>query len=338
LKILIIEDDPMSRRLVQKALEPLGHALAYVGDGQEAWEKLQTEYFPLVVADWMMPRMDGVELVRRLRAELARDHYHYVILLTGRAERRDRLAAFEAGVDDYVTKPFDREELQFRVRAGERVIRLQGELADRNARLKKMTRIDGLTGIPNRRAFDELFERFHAQAVRYQQFLGLAIADIDRFKQYNDRFGHEAGDLALRAVAKVLDGSLRTSDSVFRYGGEEFACLMPMTDEEGVRTAVERLRVRVAGESIFNPCNPPHNLVTVSIGYACFDPREPGKRSELFRQADLAMYAAKQAGRNCSRIFIPSDPPVRSGVSREDSRSVPESSPEPGGRDSATGR
>jgi two-component system chemotaxis response regulator CheY len=250
-----------------------------------------------VIADWMMPGLEGLELIRRIRSSQL-EHYVYLILLTSKSQRTDRLAGLEAGADDYITKPFDPDELLYRVRAGERVVELEEKLARQNEKLRLMAMVDGLTDVGNRRAFDGTFGKLHSQAQRYGHPFSLALIDLDRFKHYNDLLGHEAGDKALKAVASIISKELRSADSVFRYGGEEFACLFPMTGPEGAQVAVDRLRKKIYDAAIPHPGNPPYERVTISLGYAGFDPSNPIPRDELFRRADRALYTAKNQGRN----------------------------------------
>jgi len=297
LRVLIAEDEAVSRRLLEKTLASMGHDVVAVRDGEEAWNLLQRELFPLVIADWVMPGLDGLELVRRLRSAEV-DQHTYMILLTGKTEREDRVAGFSAGVDDYITKPFDRDELMLRVRVGERLVKLQDTLAVKNEELRQMAMIDGLTAVGNRRGFDAAYERAFAQAKRYTQLFTLAIADVDHFKDYNDQFGHDAGDKVLCEVASILVKTLRLADAVFRYGGEEFACLLPMAGRAGAGSATARLRKAVADAGIEHPGNAPFGVVTVSIGYASLEPGDPADKDELFRRADRALYQAKGAGRN----------------------------------------
>lgn len=295
MRLLIAEDELISRRLLVAALARMGHDVLVAEDGRAAWEILEREDVRLVVADWEMPNMDGLELVRRIRAEANRP-YIYVILLTSRGDKQDIVAGMNAGADDYVTKPWDEGELTVRLKAGMRVLALYSQLDDRNEQLRRMALVDGLTGIANRRAFDDDFMRHREQARRFWRTLSLIMIDIDRFKPYNDTYGHEAGDNALRTVAQILQRDLRQVDKAYRYGGEEFVCLLPETDETGAFIVADRLRQAVFEARIAHPGNPPAGVVTVSLGVATFDMRDQGE--DLIKHADAALYAAKAAGRN----------------------------------------
>jgi diguanylate cyclase (GGDEF)-like protein len=296
MRLLIAEDELISRRLLVSALARMGHDVLVAEDGQEAWEILQREDIRLVVADWEMPRMDGLELVRRIRAMTDRA-YIYTILLTSRGEKQDVVHGMESGADDYVTKPWDDGELMVRLKAGARVLGLYSALDDRNRQLERMALVDGLTGIANRRAFDLEFQRLREQARRFWRALSVIMVDIDRFKLFNDTLGHEAGDNALRHVAQLLQRDLRQVDTAYRYGGEEFVCLLPETEATGALIVAERLREGVVRARIAHPGNPPLGIITVSLGVATFDMRDQGE--DLVRHADTALYAAKAAGRNC---------------------------------------
>jgi len=287
----------LTRRLLEAALRQMGHDVIATSDGVQAWEQIRRHRARIVIADWMMPGIDGLELVRRIR-RLPGSGYIYTILLTARHEKQDIVAGLAAGADDYVVKPFDRDELMVRIRAGERVVRLEEELARRNEQLRRLTLIDGLTGIGNRRAFDESLRRMHEHSRRFCHALGMLMIDIDHFKRYNDAKGHEAGDEALRTVAAILRESVRTGDLCFRYGGEEFVCLLPETALDGVMIVGRRLCDRVREAAIPHPDNPPHGVVTISIGAAALEPGELLTPEELLKRADQAMYRAKSSGRN----------------------------------------
>ncbi|MBE3135512.1 MAG: diguanylate cyclase [Acidobacteria bacterium] len=297
MRILIAEDEPISRRMLVAVLRQMGHDVVATTDGREAWEVLQREDISLVIADWMMADMDGLELVRRIRAREA-DHYVYVIFLTSRTEKQDVVRGLDAGADDYVTKPFQRDELMVRIKGGLRVLGLERQLAERNQQMTLMAMMDGLTGIGNRRSFDEALERYHNQANRYGRMFSLAMIDIDFFKRYNDTFGHGAGDTVLRSIAQLLKHTARPSDLVFRYGGEEFVCLFPETDADGALAAAIRLHDAVATAGIPHPGNQPAGVVTVSVGLATFSPDPAHSAAALLRSADDALFSAKRGGRN----------------------------------------
>jgi len=241
----------------------------------------------ILLLDRRLPDGDGVNFCREIRKN---SPHRYIILLTGDATQQSKLAGFDCGADDYVTKPFQMEELLARVRAGRRIVELQKALLASNRRLEELSRTDDLTGVGNRRFFDaELASRFeHAQ--RYGRPLTLVMIDIDHFKNVNDTFGHQAGDEVLQHVARVLQRNTRRSDFVARFGGEEFVVLLPETALlEGLQVA-EKIRAAVPAENL-------PTRVTVSAGVAAI-PLQLDTPEELVAAADRALYRAKEKGRN----------------------------------------
>ena len=265
----------------------------------------------LVLSDWEMPGMDGVELCRQIRRRTYAEPIHF-IMLTAHSDKSRLLEAYKAGVDDFIAKPFDTEELLARVRAGLRaatlhdeIIRksngsrvLNAQLATVNSRLEKLTITDELTGLFNRRhAMLRLGEQW-AMAKRYSRPLSVALVDIDHFKKVNDTFGHAAGDAILRGVAGVLQEKIRGTDCAFRVGGEEFLLIFPSETSQEAHICVERIRAAVEGTT-FTVDGKAHQ-VTVSIGIAGRTSRMT-QFTDLLHDADQAMYAAKHAGRNVVR-------------------------------------
>jgi diguanylate cyclase (GGDEF)-like protein len=304
-RILIAEDDSTSRRILQAVLKKLGHEVESVENGALAWERLQREDAArLAILDWMMPGMDGVEVCRRLREAGKEDHV-YVILLTSRAEKHDIVAGLGAGAKDYITKPFDPEELRARVATGCRVIELQAALEARLAELshameqiEKLARTDPLTGLANRRHFDELFERERGRASRLHNPICAITVDLDHFKRVNDQYGHAAGDHVLTAVADCFRRHLRPYDVVARFGGEEFVILVPGASLEQAVQIAERLRLAI--RAIVLPELPP---VSASFGVAAFEAGEPAE--SLLGRADAALYRAKHNGRDRVEVAAP---------------------------------
>lgn len=301
IRLLVAEDDAMSRRLIAKALTQAGYDVVAAANGREAWEILQKEDIRLVIADWMMPEMDGLELVRNIR-ERSLGSYIYTILLTSRGGKENIVSGLSAGADDYVTKPFDREELLVRIRAGERIVKLEAELEDKTRMLAHMALVDGLTGVANRRAFDEQLLRLTEHSRRFRHPFTLLLFDLDHFKGYNDSLGHEAGDQALKLVGGLLQASIRGSDMAFRYGGEEFVGLLPETDAAGGLIVAERVREAIQDSQIEHPRNAPFGVLTVSVGLSTYD-GGTARSDELVRDADRCLYEAKRTGRN--RVVAP---------------------------------
>lgn len=313
-RVLVVEDDRTTRRLLQRTLERSGYEVALAEDGREALEIQAQRPCRLVISDWEMPRMDGPELCRRLRSE-ASGTYVYIMLLTSRQGKESVVAGLAAGADDFLSKPFFAAELEARLQVGLRIVRLQDDLQHKtrllevlNAELATMADTDHLMGIGNRRRFDEAARRVHAAAVRYGRPYGVLMVDVDRFKSFNDRYGHQAGDDALRAVARCIRESLRADDEVFRYGGEELVVLLTADQPPQLLAVGERLRTRIAELGIPHAVSEGGHL-TASIGGACFDPSLAGETGsgwpEVVRRADEALYRAKEHGRN--RVAVQED-------------------------------
>jgi two-component system chemotaxis response regulator CheY len=284
--ILIADDDPGTRLIVTAAVERLGHTCTVVEDGVEAWERFGTAAPDVVITDWDMPGLDGTELTRRIRSQVE-VAYPYVIILTARAEQADALHAMEAGADDLVFKPLQREELERMLVGAARVTAL-------HRRLHRDARQDALTGLGNRHRLSEDLEAMRARAQRYGHRWCVALLDVDRFKGYNDGSGHLEGDALLRRVSATLAETVRGGDTVYRYGGEEFLVLLPEQTLETAALAAERLRGVVEALALPHPAG---GVVTVSVGVA--GPAEgPDSVDDLVGAADAALYAAKSRGRN----------------------------------------
>ncbi len=301
MRILVADDDATSRLMLHGAVEDLGHECLVATDGDEAW-KLFAEANPdVLVADRMMPGLDGLELCRRVRSRPAAG-YTYVILATSLGAREDVRDGMEAGADDYLTKPLDPFDLETRLVAARRVTALHTQLDRYRAELDRLASTDALTGLRNRRSLEEDLRTLHARSRRYQRSYCVVMCDVDHFKAYNDRFGHPAGDEVLRAVGAALAGQIRDGDDAYRYGGEEFLLLLPEQTLESGSVAGERVRGSVEGLGIPHPGASAHGVVTVSVGVAAFneddpeDVEKPG--AAVLAAADAVLYRAKASGRN----------------------------------------
>ncbi len=290
MRILIVEDQAPTALFLRRTLERLGHDPIVASDGYEAWQIVKEQSIPIVITDWVMPGLDGPQLCRRIR-EGARALYTYVILLTSKHDRRDRLEGLRAGANDYLVKPPDLEELVIRLGIAERFLSLQHELEEKNRQLAELATRDGLTGLKNRRCFEEYLKSAQSSPDREGVPFSLIILDVDHFKQYNDTFGHPAGDEALRAVSRTLRVNVRENDTVARYGGEEFAILMPATGADEAIALAERLRTTIEGSHW------PARAITASFGVATTDEGLP-ELAVLLEQADRALYHSKHQGRN----------------------------------------
>ncbi len=291
MKILIAEDQPMAALFLRRTLERMGHEATVAPDGEAAWQMIRDGDTPLLISDWMMPHLDGLELCRRLRATRS-DRYIYIILLTSLDRREDRLKGLRAGADDFLTKPPDPDELAVRLEIAERIIAVHDQLARQNARLAELATTDELTGVKNRRRFREDLDLLFAQADRQASPLSLIMLDIDHFKQYNDTFGHPAGDRVLHQVGSTLHAILRSHDVVARYGGEEFVVLLPAT---GANEAIGRGRAAPDGHR--GPPLAPYCRSPPAWAWPPPTPDTPDAAT-LVDQADRALYRSKQSGRN----------------------------------------
>jgi diguanylate cyclase (GGDEF)-like protein len=294
--VLVAEDDAMFRRILQSWLESWGFWVVLAEDGVKAWEILQQKQPPeLLILDWMMPGIDGTELCRRIRAR-HQELYQYILLATSKDEKQDVVQGFEAGADDYLTKPFNRNELRARLRVGRRILTLQKDLIRAREDLRFQATHDVLTGLWNRRALLDLFESELDRASRAQSSTGVLMLDLDHFKQVNDTHGHLVGDAVLTEAVRRMNLAVRSYDVVGRYGGEEFLIVLPDCDSdqifasaERVRTAIHATPVKVGNLSI---------PVTISIGAAIAAPNGADEKA-ILAVADNALYKAKHAGRNC---------------------------------------
>ena len=298
MRILVVDDEPLSRHVLQAAVEQLGHQWTAAQDGAAAWQCFNQDRPEVLITDLLMPEVDGLELCRRVRAD-TRAGYTYIVLVTVLGDRQDIVRGMEAGADDYLVKPLRLFDLRARLIAAQRVTDLHAELDRHRAQLAHLARHDPLTGLGNRRSLQEDLEVLHARSQRYGRGFALAMCDIDRFKAYNDTHGHQAGDQALRAVAATIAQELRGGDSVYRYGGEEFLLILPEQTLDTALIALERVRGAVERLAIPQPAaGGPGGILTLSAGIAAFGPGEATTAEELLKRADAALYRAKSAGRN----------------------------------------
>ncbi len=302
MRILIAEDDPGTRLLLKSQLIKWGYEVDAYSDGKEAWKAILNKNSPrLMILDWIMPGMDGIEICSEIR-RLDQREYFYIILLSSKSGKENIVRGLEAGADDYVTKPFDPNELKVRLRAGDRILCLQSELVRINERLEYQATHDPLTGLYNRGEILSMLRKEMARTGRENCSFGMIMADIDHFKLINDRHGHLAGDAVLCETAQRLAKAIRPYDHVGRYGGEEFFLVLPGCDLENTRTLAERLRSLFDEKPII--CREGVFLITLSFGVSVFMNCSRSSWEELVRIVDSALYRAKENGRNRVEIGV----------------------------------
>lgn len=319
-KIIVAEDDESSRRLLVRQLEHAGYEVTACANGREALTALHELGSAIVVADWKMPEMDGLELCRCVQElrQLSVVGGVYFILLTAESDEEMVIRGLETGADDYLTKPCRQRELLARIRAGQRLYDLQlenwarrVELERKNAeldllatRLERLAHTDALTGLSNRREVLARLDEAWALSTRSNLPLGLVILDIDKFKCINDTYGHAGGDEVLRSIASLGRAELRSHDVFGRFGGEEFLIVAPDTDLDGIATLAERVRVRVS-ETKISVSRDLSLAVTISLGCAA-RAEYHNSPNQLMCDADTMLYRAKAAGRN--QVWISTAP------------------------------
>src|SRR5580698_4770519 len=248
--ILIAEDDPICRRVLQSRLQNWGFRVMTAEDGLQAWQMLLQGDAPnLLILDWVMPGIDGPELCRRIR-ERRDAFYPYILLVTGKDNTQDVVRGLEAGADDYLSKPVDPTELRARLQVGKRILALQHELIQTREELRFQANHDALTGIFSRAAVLSLLDRELQRAARSAMPTGIMMIDLDHFKTINDTYGHLTGDAVLKEVADRINRAVRSYDSVGRYGGEEFLAVLSNCYPDDLRTVAERVRFAVSDTPI----------------------------------------------------------------------------------------
>ena len=298
LTVLVIEDHPDQRELLMIVLQKEGYRVIAAANGVEALEKLEKEPVQIVLSDIMMPKMNGFELINKIRSNPAFKNI-YLILITARIQEGDRVRGLDLGADDYITKPFSFSELLARVRVGSRVVQYQQHL-------EYQTLIDALTGLFNRRAFEKKIEEEFERAKRYHHSLSLLIADIDNFKTINDTYGHHAGDQVLKGIAEALRDKSRRSDFASRYGGEEFVLILPETDLENALQAAKKMVAEIKGQSFGTPTR--SFSLTISVGISSTSNKDYSEWEEMLQDADQALYLAKNKGKNRAEFFLSTRP------------------------------
>jgi two-component system, cell cycle response regulator len=302
MRILIAEDDTTTRTILVALLGKAGYDVQETVNGAQAFSELKKSGAPrLAVLDWVMPEMDGLEVLRALR-DLPTDQPPYLIMLTAKEDKADIVTALDAGADDFLSKPFDARELMARVKVGHRLVKMQDALHESRKALVYQADHDSLTGLYNRRAILARLEDELARAARENSLLFIGVLDIDHFKAINDTYGHQTGDEVLCELARLIKGLLRKYDAVGRVGGEEFLIISPMSarnsDDAYTPSIFERIRATIEGGGILTRSG--SLPVTVSIG--AVSDYGIGAVDDLLAAADTALYRAKAEGRN--RIVV----------------------------------
>ena len=301
-RILIVDDHEDNIELLRARLEAWGYASESASDGAEALEKIEKSPPDLVLLDVMMPKVDGIEVARRVKSNASLP-FIPIIMQTALDATENKVEGLEAGADDYITKPIDFAELKARLQSMLRIKRLQEELEERerqlleaNERLRHMSQTDGLTGVDNRRHLEERLDEMFEHAKRLNEPFACVMCDLDRFKAVNDTHGHQAGDAVLKQFARILRNEMREIDHVGRYGGEEFMMLLPGTVLDAALTFAERVRKQVESHTFTFDGGSIQR--TASFGVSAWPHPRINDTDALVRSADDALYVAKETGRN----------------------------------------
>jgi len=297
--ILIAEDNPISRKMLEKNLVKEGFEVTSVANGKDALTLFRKRFFPIVLTDWLMPEMDGPELCKAIRAEKPKG-YVYIVLLTAKDSKEDIISGLESGADDYLTKPAHHAELIARLKNGLRILELEKSLKEANEEIRALSITDPLTGIYNRGYLNERLPQEIKRSIRYKRSISLILCDIDHFKSVNDKFGHVAGDTILKGFVGCITASIRDQiDWSARYGGEEFLVVLPETDFLGARHLAERLRAVVSEKR--HTIGDKKVRITASFGVSGFSPDTLIKNlsvDDMLNHVDKYLYKAKNGGRN----------------------------------------
>ena len=299
-KILIVDDSRLIAHVAKTILTKRGHEVILAEDGKAGLEAAKSNRPDIILLDLIMPVMDGYEVCEYLKQDDITKEIP-IIMVTSKAEAADKVKGLEMGALDYVTKPFDEGELVARVNIHLRLRELYEAVQEQNRQLQEMANRDGLTGLYNHRYFHEQLAQDFLRAKRYHENLSCVLLDIDFFKKFNDTYGHQTGDVVLKALASVIEGCTRESDLAARYGGEEFALVLYHTEGAAAYEAAERLRQDVESNEVQDNGN--MLRVTISLGIATFPNERIHDSKELIECADQALYKAKDNGRNRAEVF-----------------------------------
>ena len=295
LEVLVVDDSAVSRKVFEQLLPADQYSVSYASSGGEAIRIFRERLPCIVITDWLMPDFSGLELCRRIREDKSAS-YTYIIVMTSNREEDGVVRAMEAGADDFLIKPFNRNEMLARVGVGRRIIELRRGLEDKSAELEEVASTDALTGLPNRRAIEEWANKQLRGAKRHGFPIWVVLGDLDSFKEINDTFGHEAGDTVLRTFADTLRRLTRISDMCGRLGGDEFLIVISHVSATNIEVAINRFR------ELFGSLSFPfagHSVsISATFGVAGSESGSNQDFNVLVRKADEMLYQAKRAGRN----------------------------------------
>jgi len=296
MKVLIAEDNQISRKILEKNIKNWGYEVLIAKNGEKAWQAFQSNKIRLAILDWMMPEIDGVELCRKIRKK--KDYnYTYIIILTSKDRQEDIIKGLSAGADDYMIKPFNSLELRARLQNGRRIIELEDKLLKSQKKLRELAARDSLTELWNRTTIFKLFEEELERSKREKYPTGAIMIDIDNFKGINDSLGHFIGDNVLVEVSSRLKKRARIYDKIGRYGGDEFLIILPKCGQLEVKKIADRLRLAICEKKIKTSKSP--LAITISMGGVSSEILSCHSIEELIQACDMALYKAKKKGRNC---------------------------------------
>lgn len=300
MKVLLIDDDPVTKEIIFSYLETLGNDLCYAKSAEEGLDLLSEEKYDIVICDFILPSMNGIELCKEIRRrEEGSLDYTYFIMITHKLSKEVFNNSLSCGADDFIFKPFDENEFILRFRAGVRIIELIKRLKSAKQEIEEISRTDYLTGIYNRRALMEILSAELFRSIREKTELCVAILDLDNFKNVNDVYGHFVGDEVLKGFVEIAKSCIRRYDVIGRFGGEEFIIILPKTTKETGYMVMERIRSTLEDKGIKTSSGTIN--ITVSIGVACTC--DSKNVDQLIHDADISLYKAKTSGRNRVEVF-----------------------------------
>jgi diguanylate cyclase (GGDEF)-like protein len=302
INVLIVDDDLSVRNTMDEYIANAGFSTLAASSAEEALELIEKNDFAVVITDIRLPGLGGLELTKVIKQKNGSD----VIVVTGYSDDYSYEEAINIGASDFVIKPVRLEELLLRLRRVLKERQLSSERTRMMQKLQKLATTDGLTKLYNSRSFYSQLELEVDRYNRYKHPLSLLLLDIDNFKEFNDNFGHLEGDKVLVRFSQIIKSCLRTNDSAYRYGGEEFTVILPETNGDEAKTVAQRIRSSLESEK-FKPIPDKNAQITISIGVTQYYPKE--ELSAFIRRADKAMYLSKKNGRNRVSVLL-AEPPV----------------------------